>query len=99
MANDQSMSGITGSLAADLSAQAGHGDAHAISVVRGEPTAAELAALVAVLVARARAGEAAFAGSAAQAPASRSGWLNKSHLMREPVVVGFGAWKHSALPR
>jgi Acyl-CoA carboxylase epsilon subunit len=84
---------------AGLSAQAGHGDAHVISVVRGEPTAAELAALVAVLVARARGGEAALAGPAAQAPASRSGWLNKSQLMREPVAVGHGAWKRSALPR
>ena len=66
-----------------------------ISVVRGQPTDAELAAVVTVLAARA----AAAAAVAAPARASRSSWSNASRLMREPIVPGPGAWRRSALPR
>jgi len=66
-----------------------------ISVVRGQPTEAELAAVVTVLAARA----AAAAAVSAPARASRSSWSDPSRLMREPVVPGRGAWRRSALPR
>ncbi|HEX5189023.1 MAG TPA: acyl-CoA carboxylase epsilon subunit [Streptosporangiaceae bacterium] len=66
-----------------------------ISVVRGQPTEAELAAVVTVLAARA----AAAAAVPAPERASRSSWSDASRLMREPVVPGQGAWRRSALPR
>uniref|UniRef100_UPI00130039AB acyl-CoA carboxylase subunit epsilon n=1 Tax=Nocardiopsis sp. TNDT3 TaxID=2249354 RepID=UPI00130039AB len=46
-----------------------------LAVVRGEPTAEELAALTAVLSARARAAE-------EPAPERPSGWRDRSRLMR-----------------
>jgi len=71
-----------------------------LSVVLGNPTGAEIAAVVtviAVLAARARAG-AALADGAASASASRSGWSDRSRLLREPIAVGPGGWRRSTLP-
>ncbi|MGN6795814.1 MAG: acyl-CoA carboxylase epsilon subunit [Streptosporangiaceae bacterium] len=65
-------------------------------VVRGEPTDAELAAVVAVLAARAGA---ASAQAAAPTPAPRSSWSDRPRLMRESISPGPGAWRRSALPR
>jgi hypothetical protein len=70
--------------------------AAALRVVRGEPSAEELAALVAVLAARAAAG-----GSAAPAPRRVSGWTDRSRYVRSgrpEFGVGSG-WRASALPR
>jgi Acyl-CoA carboxylase epsilon subunit len=64
-------------------------------VVRGEPTEAELAAVVTVLAARA----AASAAGTAPARAVRSTWSDRSHLMRASISPGPGAWGRSALPR
>jgi hypothetical protein len=68
--------------------------APAFTVARGEPTAAELAALVVVLSAlpgRARGEQAG--------PPARSEWSSPARLMRPALVAGPGAWRASALPR
>jgi hypothetical protein len=71
--------------------------AAALRVVRGEPSAEELAALVAVLAARAAVG-----GSGEPAPPrSVSGWTDRSRYVRSGRLE-FGAragWRASALPR
>jgi hypothetical protein len=61
-----------------------------LQVVRGEPTAEELAALVAVLAARA----------AAPAPAARvrSAWADPARRIRVTARPGPGPWRRSALP-
>ncbi|GLZ12119.1 hypothetical protein Acsp04_23540 [Actinomadura sp. NBRC 104425] len=67
-----------------------------LQVVRGDATPEEVAALVAVLTARARA-------AAAAAPAGRqraSRWADRSRMMRAPLPPsGPGAWRASGLPR
>ncbi len=63
-----------------------------LRVVRGEPTAEELAALVAVLTARS-----ASAGSTARA--RRTAWNAPSRLVRPAVTPEPGGWRASALPR
>ncbi|GAB2872908.1 hypothetical protein GCM10027176_88050 [Actinoallomurus bryophytorum] len=63
-----------------------------LQVVRGDPTPEEIAALVAVLTARAR---------AATGPAPRprrSAWSDPSRRLRRPLPHGPGAWRTSALP-
>lgn len=67
-----------------------------LSVVRGHPTDAELAALVAVITARS---SAAAARAPAPAPPPRSRWSDKSRLMRAGIRPGPDAWRRSALPR
>ena len=64
-----------------------------ITVARGNATAEEVAALVAVL--------AAAAASAPEEPAPRhtSVWASRERLMRAPHVHGRGAWRASAWPR
>jgi Acyl-CoA carboxylase epsilon subunit len=69
----------------------------ALRIVRGEPSAEELAALVAVLAARAAAG----AGADEVAAADLSGWTDRARYVRS-ARVEFGAragWRASALPR
>jgi hypothetical protein len=62
-----------------------------LRVVRGEPTADELAALVAVLTARSR--------STRSRPAVRpSGWSDRSRLLRSIPRPGPGAWAASGQP-
>ena len=63
-----------------------------LRVVRGEPTAEELAALVAVIAARA-------AAAPAEPPARRTSWNDPGRLVRRPVHPGPGGWRASALPR
>lgn len=63
-----------------------------LRVVRGEPTAEELAALVTVLTARAAAD--VDAGSA-----PRTQWNAPSRLVRATVLPSPGGWRASALPR
>lgn len=67
-------------------------------VVRGEPTAEELAALTVVLAARAAAASAASATSAEKPPEPRSEWRDKAPLLRRPLRHGPGAWRASARP-
>ena len=63
-----------------------------LRVVRGEPSADELAALVAVLTTRSVSG-------AALAPPRRTAWNDPARLVRQPVYAGPGAWRASGLPR
>ncbi|HEX6934668.1 MAG TPA: acyl-CoA carboxylase epsilon subunit [Streptosporangiaceae bacterium] len=84
-----------GAIPARQASPAAPGTRPFISVARGQPTEAELAAVVTVLAARA----AAAAAVPAPARASRSSWSEPSRLMRESVVPGPGAWRRSALPR
>jgi len=67
------------------------GQAPYLTVVRGEPTDAELAAVVTVLAARAT----AATGAAGRRPA-RSAWASRQRLMRQPMHAGIGAWRASA---
>jgi hypothetical protein len=61
-----------------------------LRVVRGDATPEEIAALVAVLLSRTAAGEAAR-----RAP---SAWADRSRQLRRPLVPGPDAWRRSALP-
>jgi hypothetical protein len=66
-----------------------------VSVVRGTPTAEELAALVAVLMSR----RASLAPSAVLASsASVSAWADPAARMRRFAEHGPGAWRRSGLP-
>lgn len=66
-------------------------DPPVLRVMSGEPDAAELAALVAVLTARAAAG----ATSAAGPP---SAWTDRARSMRTGSEHGAGAWRASSWP-
>ena len=64
-----------------------------IRIDRGDPTAEELAALVAVL---------AVAGSgqeAAPAKAAASGWTDRSRYVRGPLAHAPNGWRAAAFPR
>jgi hypothetical protein len=63
-----------------------------LRVVKGEPSAEELAALVAVVAARSVAAPAAK-------PAPRSQWGHPARMVRTPHAFGPGQWRASALPR
>lgn len=64
---------------------------HVLWIVRGEPSDAELAALIAALAAVANA-------AAAEPPALRSAWADPAHRLRTPLHPGPNAWRNSALP-
>ena len=66
----------------------------ALRVVRGEPTEEELAALVAVLAARA-----AGARRPEDDTRPRSQWRSRARNIRPPIGPGPGAWRASGLPR
>lgn len=63
-----------------------------LRVVRGEPTPEELAALVAVLTARA-------AAPGPGQPPPVSGWTDRARLVRPAVVPSPGGWRASGWPR
>jgi len=71
-------------------------DPAGLTVVAGQPTAEELAALTAAvtggLAARAAGGRAA----AARRPAG--GWADRARLLRAPLAPGPGGWRRSARP-
>jgi hypothetical protein len=67
-----------------------------LSVVRGDASAEEVAALVATLTAVAAARSAA-AASAEEPPASHT-WNSRARLLRTPVHPAAGGWRRSALP-
>jgi Acyl-CoA carboxylase epsilon subunit len=72
----------------------GPGAVPVMSIAAGNPSPQEIAALVAVLAARARP-----ACEPAVPSASRSEWSARSALLRISVRAGPGAWRASALPR
>jgi hypothetical protein len=61
-----------------------------LTVVRGEPTPEQLAALIAVVAAR------ASAAAPDEPPPQRSLWSRP--VLRAPLHPGLGAWRASALP-
>ncbi|HEV2640202.1 MAG TPA: acyl-CoA carboxylase epsilon subunit [Actinocrinis sp.] len=64
-----------------------------IRIVRGEPTAEELAALLGVLAA---------AGSAPDeqpSAAPASGWTDRSRYVRGPLAPAANGWRAAAFPR
>jgi acyl-CoA carboxylase epsilon subunit len=64
-----------------------------VRIVRGNPTAEELAALVAVLVAAGGSGE-------PEAPRTARGWSSPAARLRSPAYGPKpGGWRASALPR
>lgn len=63
----------------------------ALRIVRGNPTAEEVAALVAVLTARA-----ARTTAAPPRPVA-PGWRDRATTQRQPLRPGPGAWRASAL--
>jgi hypothetical protein len=67
-----------------------------LSVVRGDASAEEIAALVATLTAVAAARSAAAAS--AEAPAVSHNWNSRARLLRSPVHPSAGGWRRSALP-
>ena len=62
-----------------------------LRVVRGNPSAEELAALIAVVAVRA-------SGAAAPEPAPPSRWASRAAGLRRPLSPGPGAWRASGLP-
>ena len=87
-------SGHNGALPAGPAATPVPPAAPALTVVAGNPSAEEIAALVAVLAARPVA-----AGPGGEAGRPRSEWSAKYRLLREPLARGRGGWRASALPR
>lgn len=67
-----------------------------LQVVHGDATPEEIAALVAVLTARARTVGAQRAGTAGTG--RTSAWSARSRLVRRPIEHGPGAWRASAFP-
>ncbi|HEY6278517.1 MAG TPA: acyl-CoA carboxylase epsilon subunit [Streptosporangiaceae bacterium] len=73
------------------------GEPPELTVVAGQPTAGELAALTAALTA-----VLAARASQERAAAARwrpGGWADRAHLLRAPLVPGADVWRRSARPR
>jgi hypothetical protein len=66
-----------------------------LRVIRGDATLEEVAALVAVLMARAAESS---SPTAQPRPARRSAWSDRSRQLRAPIRPAPGAWRRSALP-
>jgi hypothetical protein len=64
-----------------------------LTIVRGDPTPEEIAALVTVLNARIES-----VGQTRAGEAPRYGWSSRSRMVRGPISPGRGAWRASALP-
>ena len=64
-----------------------------LRVVRGDATPEEIAALVAVLLARSADAEAPGAARSVS-----NAWSDRSRLLRRPLFPGPGAWRRSGLP-
>lgn len=70
-----------------------------LQIVKGDASPEEIAALVAVLTARARAAASAEAAETASANRRRgSAWADRARLVRGQVAHGPGAWRASARP-
>jgi Acyl-CoA carboxylase epsilon subunit len=63
-----------------------------LRIVRGDATAEELAALVAVLAARS-------GGAPEPEPERRSLWRDRTAAVRAQLLPGPGSWRASGLPR
>ncbi|MFC7589955.1 acyl-CoA carboxylase subunit epsilon [Nonomuraea antimicrobica] len=69
-----------------------------LHIVRGDPTPEEIAALTAVLAARAATRTTARAETETSPIPRSQTWRNPARAMRKPVVPGKSAWRMSALP-
>jgi hypothetical protein len=67
-------------------------DRPALQVIRGDATAEEIAALLAVVAAR-------CGRRSGGPPAPSSAWDDRSNALRTLLAHGPGAWRASALPR
>jgi hypothetical protein len=67
-----------------------------LRIIRGEPTPAELAALVTVLAARSAA---ARAGAGQADEDARGAWSDPARLVRTPLRAMPGGWRRYAWPR
>ncbi len=63
-----------------------------LRILRGDPSAEDIATLVAVLSSAAGARHAA-------APPGGYSWSAPTRLLRSPLLAGHGRWRASALPR
>jgi Acyl-CoA carboxylase epsilon subunit len=72
----------------------GYGSQPVITVTKGNPDPAEIAAVAAVLTALSRP-----AGPGGPPAASRSGWASPARRLREPLARGAGGWRASGLPQ
>jgi acyl-CoA carboxylase epsilon subunit len=61
-----------------------------LTIIHGEATAEEVAALVIAVATRAT--------STPETPRNRETWRNPAHLMRSPFLTGPGAWRASSRP-
>ena len=86
---------INGSAPPGPAARPGPDGPPALSIVKGNPSAEEIAAVVVAVVAARN----APAGQASVAGPIQSGWSSRSRLLRQPMVHGSGGWRASALPR
>ena len=78
-----------------MTADSESGPAPALAIASGNPSADQVAAVLAVLSARA-----ASAGAQARSGESgRSEWSARYRLLRAPLVRAPGGWRASALPR
>ncbi len=75
-------------------AGASPGQPPVLAIVRGDPSAGQVAALVAVLAAR----TAPAADAASSHGAVRSEWSSRSRMLRAPLLKGPGGWRASARP-
>ena len=66
-----------------------------IRVVRGEPSAEELAAAIAVVQATLAAAEAEAAGDAELKPRSKSTWSRNHGMLRQGIQAGASQWAAS----
>lgn len=71
----------------------------ALRVLRGTPSAEELAALAAVLSARQTRSIPNASAAHSPPPARGPGWLDRAALIGAPLQPGPGAWRRSARPR
>jgi hypothetical protein len=72
-----------------------YGSGPRLTVVKGQPDAAEIAAVAAVLTALSR----AAGGDAGPPRTHRNQWSSPARRMREPLARGAGGWRASGLPR
>jgi hypothetical protein len=77
-----------------MTADSEPGPAPALAIASGNPSAEQIAAVVAVLSARAGSGGVARSGES-----GRSEWSARYRLLREPLIRAPGGWRASALPR
>jgi hypothetical protein len=75
-------------------AEPGPAPGPALAIVRGNPSAEEIVAVVTVLAARMES-----VGATRARETTRSEWSARSRLLRGPLPRGPGSWRASALPR